>query len=87
MHGSRPPRWVHLDEAVREEVGPDNLEGVDLAHVRQGKLVGDGSAEVGYSPVQAVDHAVTFAEAGCLPALAVGHAETSAEASDQDHVK
>jgi hypothetical protein len=83
----RLPCWVHLDEAVREEVGPDNLGGVGLAHVRQGKLVGDGSAEAGYSPVQAVDHAVTFAEAGCSPALAVDHAETSAEASDQDHVK
>jgi hypothetical protein len=34
VHGSPPPCWVDLDGVVREWVGPDNLEGVGLAHVR-----------------------------------------------------
>jgi hypothetical protein len=69
VHGSRPPCWVHLDEVVRES---DNLVRVGLAHVRQSKLVEDGSVVAGPSPVQAVGHVVTFAEAGCSPVLAVG---------------
>jgi hypothetical protein len=83
-HGSPPPCWVYLDEVVRES---DNLGWEGLAHVRQDKLVGDGSAVAGPSPVQAVGHAVTFVETGCSPVLAVGHAVTSVEEHDQDHAE
>ena len=61
VHGSQHPCWVHLDETVRKQVDRGDL-GMGLAHVRQDKLVGDGSAAVGCSPVLTVDHAVTFAD-------------------------
>ena len=55
--------------------------------MRQDKLVGDGSAVGGPSPVQTVEHAVTFVETGCSPVQAVGHAVTSAEEHGQDRAE
>lgn len=61
VHDSQHPCWVHLDEAVQKKVDPRNLE-VDLAHVRQDKLVGDGSAAAGCLPVLTLGHAVQSAD-------------------------
>jgi hypothetical protein len=61
VHGSQQPCWVHLDETVRKQVDWGGL-GMGLAHVRQDKLVGDGSAAGECSPVLTVGHAVTFVD-------------------------